>query len=874
MANHNSSSGTFTTKNGNAFIINNPLFNQKKNSLQQSASQLIFNKAPFDLEGEVCGTESMLFAAQCWHEIADSSDNLQVFLTDDIYKMCSDIQDSINQTDQVLAASLSCNITANEQARILEAFEKFVQHQIDVQLLKEANISSQSTMNFIRAFSLRQHFMSVYHIDEETMAQVEEWIEKYENGDPEVVTIIKKYQNKSAEEWKKILTDESKEEERKEFTALAALFIICGDQVEQNSNDKTSREIFELMISNLYSVKNRNEDDFFSDATLDVPFVTYLKVAMGSLGASDSVSYNIATKILGDDNSYRVYNQGGDKADVHAYIYYEENGFVGVHIQDCQLTNAESAYQFIATGKEHAKEFIGDLREENPGYSNHGMTDDELSGMFQSVKTANDMNIMKNIIISDSDFKINGDNAFDIEYMEDRGGNWDYENGISSTFSVSLGQMNTILLKRGKKENFNTYESFIEAISDSSINSAGTNHNIMRDIATGAGVYVDSCAIAVLEDEEGGDNDAELKEELDAANAGYGAMSELYGRFKEDELFYQGGATYSDVDISNITYSEGDDGQIHLKFDMSYDKETGFLFWREKNGVNDSFDIYLGEGDIALKEQQEGIQQDLKSEMERKKAELVVDTVIDLAGGVNPLLKDGLNIAKDVSTAGNIPLHSATLVKDEMKDIFKGDKYKHLHTGTSFGTTMLGAFSKYDDIVREYEKAKEQSNSVQKLNSFYSYNSGSKTVGLYNYDIIREVQKWDKNGVVEIVGGDEGTNDRIYNELVTDGAINNSVLQTIAVDVTDEEHTFDYLLKDGDDSAAAKNAYTEIAEKTGYTQENIEEALKVMIYGQNDENATYRCITDIPFELQDACMHAISKHGTDSDIYAAWGGNN
>lgn len=69
-------------------------------------------------------------------------------------------------------------------------------------------------------------------------------------------------------------------------------------------------------------------------------------------------------------------------------------------------------------------------------------------------------------------------------------------------------------------------------------------------------------------------------------------------------------------------------------------------------------------------------------------------------------------------------------------------------------------------------------------------------------------------------------------------------------------------------------AYKTIEEKTGYKQENIEEALKVMIYGQNDENATYRCITDIPFELQDACMHAISKHGTDSDIYAAWGGNN
>ncbi|RKM55108.1 hypothetical protein D6853_10240 [Butyrivibrio sp. X503] len=849
---------------GNSFIMNNPIFNQKKMGLQQSASQLIFNKSPFDMEGEVCGTESMLYAAQCWHEIADSSDKLQVFLADDIYKMCSNIQNSINQTDQILAASLSCSMSNYTQVNVLPAVKAIIAKGIS-DAISVTTVASAKLMKRMIYMQIREEFMTTYNIDEETMAQVDEWIEQYEAGDPAFVTVLKKYQNMSDKEWKQLYTDESKEQECKDFVALTVLFTWSGYMAEQGKDGTgTYQGVCENIISNFYTVKEKNEDDLFSDATIDNPLVNNFRLGMDSLGASDSLAYNISTKLLSDQNAYHVNNQSDINKDVDVNLYYDESGFVGVQVRDCKSANPENINQFLATGKEHAKEYISSQREGISNYSNHLMSDDELAGMFQSVNTPNDLNIMRNLVISDSKFMIDGDNAFDIEYMEDHGGQGYYKEGISDTFSVALGQMSSTILERGAQSDYVDYENFLEAVSDSSIK--GSNHNILFDITTGTGTYVDNCAINVVDDEIGGDNDQELKAALNAANANFGALSQLYERYIDDANLLQGDATYSNVDVKDISYSEQDG---HLTFWMNCDKESGFAFWRDKEKQEFKIDVNLSSDGLAFKDQQEAIQQDLKNEMERKKANLVVDTVIDLTGNINPFLKDSLYIVKDISTQKDVSIHAATLVKDGMGKVFKGEKYKHLNGGVSAGTTLMGAYSKYNDIIQEYEKAKEQCNEVEKLNSFYCFNTGSHTVGLYDYDSIRRVQRWNENGVVEIVGGDEKTNDKIYNSLVTDGEINNSVLKTIGVDLCDEEHAFDHL--DDDSKARPTDAYDKIEQDTGYTKDNIEEALNLMIHGyNNDEDATYRSITDIPFELQDACMHTISVHGPDSNIYEAW----
>ncbi|RKM63208.1 hypothetical protein D6856_03535 [Butyrivibrio sp. XB500-5] len=109
MAKDNTTIGGFDTSGDDTLLLDNATYNQIQNKLLQSASELIFNKSAFDMEDAVCGTEGMVLLADYWHRVVDSSDCLRDFLCEDVDMICTKVQDSINETDQSLAASLSCN---------------------------------------------------------------------------------------------------------------------------------------------------------------------------------------------------------------------------------------------------------------------------------------------------------------------------------------------------------------------------------------------------------------------------------------------------------------------------------------------------------------------------------------------------------------------------------------------------------------------------------------------------------------------------------------------------------------------------------------------------------------------------------------------
>ncbi|RKM57750.1 hypothetical protein D6856_13930 [Butyrivibrio sp. XB500-5] len=832
---------------GSTLYLDNATYKARQNQLHQTASQLNFSKAPFEMENEVCGTEGMFLLADYWHGVSDSSDNLQSFLTTDVNKINSDVQNSINQTDAKIAGSFS-TVGANSQANILEAVKYYVAHEkaksiVSVSVLANVQAAKTAAYNALRA-----QFMSVYNIDEETMAQVEELIEKYEAGDPAVVTMLQKYHNKSESDWKNL-----SEEEYKEFAALTVLYAFSGYMVEKGANGgegfETYNKICAQMTSQLYAVNTDNDEDkLFNDASLDYQLVYYMKAAMASMGASDCLSYNIMTKVEGDTNTYRVNNPDYYDKNVDVYFYYDENGFVSVNIQDSYFMNGSSpehVNHFLATGKEHAADYIESLREGCSDYSNHGMTDDQLAGMFQAVSNPNDFKIMSNIVTSDSDFLNNGNNAFDIEYWEDYTNDFTYSKGISDTFSVALGQMPATMLNNLDTTNYN---SFIGAVAEASMDSFG-NHNILRDIASGAGVYADMCALNVMEDEQGDSNDYEIKTTLNSANATYGILSDLYGVLCDDTGTFQGAASYSNLDIKGLRYTPETGA---LEMDIEVDKDAGYFFWRDTTREQVTLKSNLlsgGDGQNAL---QENIQQDLKEELARKKANLAVDTLIDLTGCINPALKSGLAVVKDVSTQSDSTLHSVSLLKDGLNQA--GIKSDGLNRTFSGASTLLGALSKYNSMEKEYEDSMNKSRNAQKLNSFYNYNTGSETVGLYDYDTIRMVQNWNDNGIVEVIGGNEGTNSRVYGSVVdSDNNIELDALRIIATDVYDKKHNFD--------KASADTIYEEL-EDIGYQKEDIENAVNVIVYGHCEEG-NYNDITDIPFDLQNACLDAIVQNNTD-----------
>ena len=167
-----------------------------------------------------------------------------------------------------------------------------------------------------------------------------------------------------------------------------------------------------------------------------------------------------------------------------------------------------------------------------------------------------------------------------------------------------------------------------------------------------------------------------------------------------------------------------------------------------------------------------------------------------------------------------------------------------------------------------YEKAKKDCEDNKKLQTFYSYNTGSHTVGLYDYECIRKVQNWNENGISEVVGASGKSNDDIYNSLVDKDGYRKDVVRIIGEELCNDEHEFDYLEKgaDGDND----EAYITIEMSTGYSQDNIDNAMRIAIYGYSIDGE-YHTVTDVPCDLMNACLKAISdKDGADINVYRYW----
>ncbi len=838
--------------NGSTLYLDNSTYKARQNQLHQTASQLNFSKAPFEMENEVCGTEGMFLLADYWHGVSDSSDYLQSFLTTDVKKINNDVQNSINQTDSKIAGSFS----TNERDYIIPAAKAMVAYTPPYVTVTTIN-NNPGTV-----FSLEEYlaaFLSVYDVDQETMALAEEWIEAYKAGDPVIIQKMKKYQNLSAQQW-----DNLSEQELKEFTALTVVYTWSNYVVEQGGesveNYDTYKEICEKMTANLYSFKPITEGYDYVEATPDSALIFAMKTAMESMGMSDSLAFNVATKVENDGNSYIVYDSQyqPNPKDVNVAYSFDESGFVSVNIEDSYVTDYPlHTNQFLATSRDHAANYMNSQREANPGWDSHGMSDDELVGMYQSVMNPNDLQAMTNIAISDKDFMVNGKYAFDIDYWEDDTSHtWNYDRGISDTFSVALGEMGSNMLYRQDTGN---YESYINAALQSSIN--GSRHNIMLDIATGAGVYADTCSMAVINDEAdplGGGNDYPLHMQLNAANANFGVFSQMYEKFDDD-------TKYTNIDIGHITYSN-QTGDINFNITADTDK-TNFFFWHDREeGKTITIDSTIESGKEAIDDYVEGKQAQLKKELQRKQEDLVVDTVIDLTGCINPYLKDGIYFVKDSMAEKDVTMDSVNLVKDGIK--VACSESKNFNRGIGGAVTIFGAISKYNNMLATYEADKENYNRIEKLELFYNYNTASGTVGLYDYDTIRKIQDWNQNGIVEILGEDCGkTNEQIYQSMYTaSGELKNPVLEKIATDLCDQ--SFDDL-NNNPTAEDIATAYGTIEEESGYTKDEINNAIDVLVNGYS-ENGEYHVVTDIPFELQHACLDSLQEGDSSIDVYYAW----
>ena len=107
MGKDKTSAEGFIGGDDSTLYLDNDVYKSLQAKLKRSAEALVFDKSAFDLESKVCGTEGMLLLASYWHSVVESSDLLRDFLVNDVDKCLSDIQRSINQTDEECARSFN-----------------------------------------------------------------------------------------------------------------------------------------------------------------------------------------------------------------------------------------------------------------------------------------------------------------------------------------------------------------------------------------------------------------------------------------------------------------------------------------------------------------------------------------------------------------------------------------------------------------------------------------------------------------------------------------------------------------------------------------------------------------------------------------------
>ncbi len=99
----------FDTSDSTTLYVDNETYTQLQNKVRNSASNLIFDESPFDMENEVCGTECMDLLADYWHRVADSDKRFRNFMCEDVDHIATEVQASINKTDDEIAKTMSVN---------------------------------------------------------------------------------------------------------------------------------------------------------------------------------------------------------------------------------------------------------------------------------------------------------------------------------------------------------------------------------------------------------------------------------------------------------------------------------------------------------------------------------------------------------------------------------------------------------------------------------------------------------------------------------------------------------------------------------------------------------------------------------------------
>ena len=189
---------------------------------------------------------------------------------------------------------------------------------------------------------------------------------------------------------------------------------------------------------------------------------------------------------------------------------------------------------------------------------------------------------------------------------------------------------------------------------------------------------------------------------------------------------------------------------------------------------------------------------------------------------------------------------------------------------------LIGGFVfgiKYTEAKRaaEYKTRHE----VFATGYFYDIDPESGELVISDPAAIAALEKWDEYGIryiYSLINPDFMSNEQVMASLHSDDKPDEwrlSVINNLYVMLSEDEFVYSSEL----DQLTYDSKITIIEQGISYTEDEINDAMEVFVYGADNvgEDNRYDSITDIPYDLQNACIYAIDAAPvTGIEIIHAW----
>lgn len=543
-------------------------------------------------------------------------------------------------------------------------------------------------------------------------------------------------------------------------------------------------------------------------------------------------------------------------------------------------TDTETEDVFYYTSQERSVGYINEMQSKDPDYADHLLNDlnyneDELAAMLTMAESTKDMAVLDALVDADDDYK----NFFAVSC-----------DGVTDSCQQAVTSFVVDILARNDNEQaaVNELTTFTNSLMNATdgVNNFGNTEEYLDLIAVGLGVQnsVD------IENFVGDVSNESYEKRLEASNTLFSLYSTLYGIYDQytesdpNAKFADENGDFT-VDFRLLPYSDGSYiSNQKMTFSMDVIIKNEHQNWNEE--LQEYAGVYSYEREVGVystadanMEREAYALSQLSDKIAQEKAETSINTLISAVSIFQPEVGAAMKLGMGILTADDLEDGLYNGAKNSYslgKAIYTANGNK-VSSGVSNAYSGVTTVSDYlikmhsisEKELKEYQKNHEN----MSTNLFYSYRRGTDGAVICDPNIMKEMYNWDQNGCEYIFESSNAGRDFDNADVNTyihsldkpdqySNGVMDSLCATLAKDTPDSSWSYD-----------TKVTYLE--SNGGYTMDQINDAMEVIIYGGNsvgDDNQ-YGSIYDIPYDLVNACVKAIDDSNYEGlSLTNSWNG--